>query len=56
MVGEIGLVIFYIIVILFAFLLNEEPNQDYFSAFIISFFVIAFFYAMARLLIEELFF
>ncbi len=51
----LGMIIFYIIVLLFAFVLMQDKNQDLFSALVISFFVIAFFVAMGGIIIEEIF-
>ena len=52
----LGYIIFYGIVILFAFALMEDNSQDLFSALVISFFVIAFFVAMGGIIIQEIFF
>jgi len=51
----LGMIIFYIIIFLFALVLMQDKKQDLFSALVISFFVIAFFVAMGGIIIEEIF-
>ena len=49
------MIIFYIIVLLFAFALMQDKNQDLFSALVISFFVVGFFMAIGGVIIQEIF-